>query len=91
MDTFKFLIKFLFWYLKNILISLDQFCNTLFLGFPDETLSSRCYRLSRDGKTNTPRKIVDTLLFFDKNHCEESYMSEKLNRQNAPEFRKFME
>ena len=29
-------------YGKRILIGLDQFLNTLFMGWPDETLSSRC-------------------------------------------------
>lgn len=75
-------------WLKNILIVLDQAVNVVFFGgYPDETISSRCYRWNRDGKYTLPMKIIDTIFFFDKNHCQESYESEKRNRQNAPEFR----
>lgn len=57
-------------YLFNILISIDQFGNTLLGGNPDETISSRC------------GKIISTCFlcrFFcwiankiDPNHCQNS-------------------
>ena len=36
-------------YGKRTLIAVDQLINTLLGGWPDETLSSRCYRWARDG------------------------------------------
>ncbi len=74
-------------YWKAVGIAWDQLFNAHFRGWPDETLSSRCWRLHRDGKKHWPRKLVDTLLFWDKNHCQESYESERIGRQIAPEFR----
>ena len=37
-------------YGKRTLIAVDQLLNTLLGGWPDETLSSRCYRWARDGE-----------------------------------------
>lgn len=73
-------------YLKNILIAIDQLFNTVLLGWPDETFSSRCWRWYLSG-IKIPCYIVDTLLFFDKNHCKSSYESEVLRRQAPPETR----
>ncbi len=79
---------------KQLLIATDQFFNVLLGGifhphiksWADETLSSRCWRASLNGH-DLPRKIVDTLLFFDKNHCQESYESERQGKQLPPECR----
>lgn len=78
-------------YIKNIFIWIDQGINTIILfGYPDETLSSRFYRWYRDDKCKYPMIILDkiAILLGDKNHCYNSYLSEKLNRQLPPEFRK---
>jgi len=57
-------------YIWNILISIDQFVNTLFGGDPDETLSSRM------GKNKTNCRvcyfICKLLSLIDKRHCEKS-------------------
>ena len=48
-------------YGKRILIGLDQFLNTLFMGWPDETLSSRCWRWEQAGIRVAPqlgRRVV---------------------------------
>lgn len=74
-------------YLKNVLIGVDQLLNTLFCGWPDETLSSRCWRWHRDGVRHWPRRLVDTLFFWEKEHCRESYESEQLRMQMPPELR----
>ena len=74
-------------YLKNVLIGVDQLLNTLFRGWPDETLSSRCWRWHKDGVRHWPRRLVDTLFFWEKEHCRESYESEQLRRQMPPELR----
>lgn len=75
-------------YFKQILIGIDQLLNTIFKGYADETLSSRAYRDYKNGKRKWPKILLDTILWFDKNHCYESYMSEKLRRQFPPELRK---
>ena len=46
-------------YGKRTLIAVDQLINTLLGGWPDETLSSRCYRWARDGVRAWPRRVVD--------------------------------
>lgn len=73
--------------LKRILIALDQLVNTVFNGWPDETISSRAWRWEQSGKLRWPRRLIDTLFFFDANHCRESYESERLGRQLPPELR----
>ena len=75
-------------YLKQILIALDQLLNTIFRGYADETLSARAYRHYRDGDRKWPKVLIDTLLWFDKDHCEESYNSEIERRQLPPEYRR---
>ena len=80
-------------HLKQILIAIDQLFNTLFFGWADETLSSKCYRLKRDGVRNWPCNLIDTLFFWDrdkstgKRHCELSYLSEIERNQLPPEMR----
>lgn len=59
------MVKFLK-YLKNILISLDQFLNTLAGGDPDETISSRV------GKYYKGSMLYEILNAIQKDHCEDS-------------------
>ena len=71
-----------FW-LYQTLIALDQLVNTMvFGGWADETLSSRSYR-------EFPRlsRLIDIIFWFDKDHCYESYVSERLRLQSPPETR----
>lgn len=80
--------------LKQILIAIDQLGNAVVCAiiFPkekvwaDETLSAHSWRWHLKGYP-WPRRIVDTLLFFDKNHCEGSFQSERDGRQLPPECR----
>lgn len=73
--------------LKHILIALDQLVNTIFSGWPDETISSRAWRWDINGKRAWPRKLIDGIFFWDAEHCKESYESERLGRQLPPELR----
>ena len=75
-------------YGKRTLIAVDQLLNTLLGGWPDETLSSRCYRWARDGVRAWPRKLVDGLFFWQREHCKSSYESEREGRQSPPELRR---
>ncbi len=54
-------------YLKAVGIAWDQLVNAHFGGWPDETLSSRACRLSKKRqKLPLPRKVIDTLFFWDR-------------------------
>ena len=85
-----------FW-LKNVLIALDQLVNAICGGFADETLSALSYRLHRNGISHWRMYLIDTLFFFDRKkdpdtgrvirHCEGSYLSELYGRQLPPEYR----
>ena len=82
-------------YAKHLLVALDQLVNAVCGGWPDETLSSRAFRWSRDGLRHWPCRCIDRLFFWDASedggrivrHCELSYISEKDRLQLAPEFR----
>ena len=76
-------------YGKNLLIALDQLLNALIGGFCDETLSSRSYRWDVAGKRHWPRRCIDRIaaILGDRNHCEESFISEREGRQLPPEAR----
>ncbi|WP_027188071.1 hypothetical protein [Desulfovibrio cuneatus] len=73
--------------LKALLIAIDQLFNTLLGGWPDETLSSRAWRWEKNGKRSWPRRVIDSLFFFDPNHCKASFENERLGRQLPPEMR----
>ena len=77
----------MWWYVKNILIALDQLLNTIAFGWPDESLSARCWRLHLEGGSSMPYKVINALLFFDKDHCQMSWVSEKERLQSPVEER----
>lgn len=74
-------------YFRNLLVAVDQLLNAALHGWADETLSSRCYRLRRDGVMSWPANVIDTLFFWQKAHCKSSYESEKERRYLPPELR----
>ena len=68
-------------YFMRVLIAVDQVLNTLLGGYPDETLSSRTYRLAN--LIEDPKwywvlfnHFVDALFLFQNEHCEQSYLVE---------------
>lgn len=74
-------------YTKNILIALDQVLNAIFCGACDETLSSRAYRLEKERGRKWLRFLIDAILFFDKDHCHQAYLSEIERKQLPPSMR----
>ena len=68
-------------YLKQLLIAIDQLINAVFGGWADETLSSRAWREDRVYLT----KAIDFV--FGADHCWESYISERQRLQSPPEQR----
>ena len=76
-----------FW-LKQIAIAIDQLINALIGGYADETLSSHAYRLHRDNRLfGFMRHVLDTLFWFDADHCRESFLAERTKLQLPPEYR----
>lgn len=68
----------------QIMLAVDQLCNTLCGGWADETLSSRAWRLRRSGTGwGLFRRLIDALFFWQQGHCEASYRSE-LERKHLP-------
>lgn len=74
--------------LKQVLIAFDQLVNTLFLGWADETISARSYRLSDESyKWYVAMQFIDLLFFFEPEHCYKSYISEKQRKHLPIEYR----
>lgn len=71
--------------ITDILVGIDQLINTLVyirgdgFGKPDETLSARAFRLQ--SQSDMPRRVIDTLFFWQKAHCESAYNAEVLRKQ----------
>jgi hypothetical protein len=61
---------FLIHYMWNVLIAIDQLCNAILLGDPDETISSRLgkHLIKRPGCPFCSL-VCKFLNLFEKNHC----------------------
>lgn len=73
----------------SVAIAVDQLLNALLWGWPDETLSSRAYRM--DGKKwrwTIARRVIDGLFFWQDEHCRQSFESEKAMHHLPIEARK---
>lgn len=72
--------------MKQFLIAIDQVLNTLIwlkcdgFGYADETISARSWRL-RD-KTSF-YKLINSLFFWQNNHCRGAYNAE-MQRKHMP-------
>ena len=69
-------------YFWNLLIAADQLLNTIVGGYPDETFSCRVHRESKSGQRfwKAARRLINFIFFWQKDHCLESYQSERLRR-----------
>lgn len=78
---------------KQFLIAIDQLFNVLICVFlreqayADESISSHSWRWDRDGVRHWPRKLIDGLFFWQKEHCKSAYEAEKKRLQAPPETR----
>ncbi len=73
---------------KQIPIAVDQFINTLFGGWADETISSAAWRKRHEGRGWAfLRTLIDTLFFWQTDHCKTAYESELKRRQLPEELR----
>lgn len=68
--------------LKQIAIAIDQLLNALLGGMADETLSARAHRT---GSAWEP--FIDALFFWQPDHCQDAYLSEKERKQLPSEYR----
>lgn len=73
-------------YGKKVALALDQLLNALLGGWPDETLSSRCWRWHEDG-VEWPRRIVNALVWWQKDHCRSAYQNEIEHKQLPEQLR----
>jgi len=65
----KSIQKYISNYIWNLLISLDQLCNTILGGYPDETMSSRMGKHLVKKNCFLCKFICSLLNKIDKNHC----------------------
>lgn len=70
-------------YFFQVSLAFDQLLNTLFGGWADESLSSRSWRLYIERNRPIPKMIINTIFFWQENHCKEAYESE-LERLHVP-------
>lgn len=67
-------------------IAIDQLANAILGGYPDETLSARCYRENR-----WQRHVIDMLFFWQRSdvkwHCEQCYWYERERMDLPVEYR----
>jgi hypothetical protein len=75
------MIKTIGFYLKNVIIGVDQLGNTVINGMPDETISSRIGRNKSKWYWKPLYKVLD---FIQPRHCERAVESEK-KRFHQPE------
>jgi hypothetical protein len=88
-------MKIIIQIIYNLFLAFDQLLNTVLLGHPDETLSSRLGRTIKNERyffVKPIRVLIDTIFFFDtedgmsldggykRKHCEKSIM--KLEQRN---------
>ena len=66
----------------QVLIAIDQLCNTLIGGYADETISSYAHRKRLKGKPWLAR-LIDALFFWQPGHCQQAFQSE-LDRAHLP-------
>lgn len=86
---------------KQVALAIDQFANAALCAifiprekcWADESMSAHAYRMRVAGKREWPEKLINFLLFFDrdkntgKRHCEMAFESEHLQKQLPPEAR----
>lgn len=76
-------------YALNIAIGLDQLANTVLAGHPDETLSSRAYRMRLKGHRywGWTATAINLLFFWEADHCRAAYESEQRRTQLPRSFK----
>ena len=63
-------------YFYNLCVAFDQLANVICAGYPDETLSSRAYRQSKNSLFWCCVMHCINALFFNKSHCHDAFYKE---------------
>ena len=63
-------------YLWNVGEGVSQLFNATLGGNPNMTFSARCYVNKDKPKWKVAHKVVNTLFFFQKDHCKKSWESD---------------
>jgi len=73
-------------YFRHIGVALTQLLNTITGGWPDESTSSRLWRLEQQGNERAAmlRRLVDALFFLQTEHCRKAYEAERARYQSPP-------
>lgn len=73
-------------WLYQVALAFDELLNAIFCdGRADETMSSNCWRMEQAGRPwGFMRPVIDTLFWFDANHCQTSYEAMLLRAKTAP-------
>ena len=76
-------------YALNIAIGLDQLANAVLAGHPDETLSSRAYRMRLKGHRywGWTATAINLLFFWEADHCRAAHESEQRRTQLPRSFK----
>lgn len=64
-------------YIQQLLIAIDQLLNAIIFGWADETISARAHRCNKMRRWYIAEKVIDTLFFWQDEHCKKSHESEK--------------
>lgn len=77
-------------YVRNVAIGFDQLANTVFFGFPDETLSARCGRQRHRNPYKFWVKVIDAIFlpFQGPDHCLNAHIKERERKAfyQSPEY-----
>lgn len=74
-------------YFYQLLLWIDQGANVLLGGWADETLSARAWRQRRKRRWAVAVRVIDTLFFWQVDHCREAYHAEMQRFQLPPAYR----
>jgi hypothetical protein len=74
-------------YLFNLLVCASQMLNAALWGWPDESLSGRAHRQQDRRRWRVVRRALNGLFFWEPDHCEAAYFSEKTRRHLPPDLR----
>lgn len=79
--------------IKQVFIALDQLLNTLLFFLPggvwaDETISARTWRMRESQPFKILLPVIDGMFsIIEKDHCQNSFLSESIRAQLPPEER----
>lgn len=73
--------------LHEVLVAVDQLANAILGGYADETISARSWRLRDERPYSWLRPLIDRIFFWQPDHCQGAYESERGRAQLPVEYR----